>query len=190
MYLWKLIYRGSLVQKKNVKSLFVCGTYFRSWIDRSAIHIGWNFFNKPGLYFTKNISMETESLNIVISLKHTFYADKIHRSTFQKIEGTSIVLLRRTWRPICQKKLLAEVRPIHACLYVTYVIESTLYSCLKWLEISRNSLLETGAKSDCNWIQTYNHLFRSNDWAVLRVLICTVYLTVCSYHIRSKEPYR
>ena len=40
--------------------------------------------------------METESLNIVISLKHTFYADKIHRSTFQKIEDISIVLLRRT----------------------------------------------------------------------------------------------
>ena len=58
--------------------------------------------------------METEGLNIVISLKHTFYADKIHRSTFQKIEDISIVLLRRTWRPICEKKLLAEVQPIHA----------------------------------------------------------------------------
>ena len=47
---------------------------------------------------------------------------------------------------------------------------------------------------DSNGIQTHNHLVRKwtlnhlaklalNDWAVLWVLICTVYLTVCCYHV-------
>ena len=49
--------------------------------------------------------------------------------------------------------------------------------------------------SDYNWTQTQNHLIHKwtlnhlaklgviNDWAVFWVLICTVHLTVCSYHV-------
>ena len=47
--------------------------------------------------------------------------------------------------------------------------------------------------SDCNGTPTYNHFVRKrtlnhlanwpNDWAVFLVLICTVHLTVCCYHI-------
>ena len=47
--------------------------------------------------------------------------------------------------------------------------------------------------SDCNWTWTQNHFIRKetlnlwpswpNDWAVFWVLICTVHLTVCSYHV-------
>ena len=47
---------------------------------------------------------------------------------------------------------------------------------------------------DSNWTRTHNHLVRKrtlnhlpklakNDWAVLWVIICTVYLTVCSCHV-------
>ena len=70
--------------EKKCQSLFVCVTYFRSWIDRSAIHIGWIFFNKPGLYFTKGIPMETESLNIVILLKTHFMQIKSIEVHFKK----------------------------------------------------------------------------------------------------------
>ena len=49
--------------------------------------------------------------------------------------------------------------------------------------------------SDSNWTRIYNHLVRKptlkhltklalNDWALLWVLICTVHLTVCSYHVK------
>ena len=88
------------------------------------------------------------------------------------------------------------------CSYhVTYTFqsESTLYSCLNVKELLARSRREIWSLSDCNWTRTHNHLVRKrtlnhlakkaifffffNDWAVLWVLICTVHLTVYSYHV-------
>ena len=70
----------------------------------------------------------------------------------------------------------------------------------KWLIVDRLTraswclceMLEDGS-SESNEIRTHNHLVRkrtlnhlvklANDWAVLWVLICTVHLTVCYYHV-------
>ena len=66
------------------------------------------------------------------------------------------------------------------------------------------NVLSYSALTVCNGTRTYNHLVCKrtlnhlaklpflNDWAVLGVLICTVHLTVCSYHVtyafQSKSP--
>ena len=82
------------------------------------------------------------------------------------------------------------------CFYhVTYEFESqsTLYSCLNVKELLARSKRHIWRLSDCNGTRTHNHLVRNahstiwpnwpNDWAVLWVLICTVHLIVCFYHV-------
>ena len=43
---------------------------------------------------------------------------------------------------------------------------------------------------DSNKTRTHNHLVRkrTNDWAVLWILICTMHLTVCYYHVTYEFP--
>ena len=80
--------------------------------------------------------------------------------------------------------------------HVTYAFqsESTLYSCLNVKELLARRRCEIWSWSDCNWTRTHNHLIRKrtlnhlaklalNDWAVLWVIICTVYLVVCSWPV-------
>ena len=81
------------------------------------------------------------------------------------------------------------------CSYhVTYVFqsESTLYSCLNVKELLAQSRRIIWSLSDCNLTRTQNHLVNEhstiwpnwpNDWAMLWVLISTVHLTVCYYHV-------
>ena len=71
--------------------------------------------------------------------------------------------------------------------------ESTLYNCMNIKELLARNRYYIWSLSDCSRTRTYNHLVRKwtlnnlvkwpNDWAVLRVLIFTVHLTVCSYHV-------
>ena len=80
--------------------------------------------------------------------------------------------------------------------HVRFQRESTLYSCLNIKELLVRNRRDVWSLSGCNWTQTHNHSVRKqtlnrlaklakfiNDWAVLWVLICTVHLTVCSYHV-------
>ena len=80
------------------------------------------------------------------------------------------------------------------CSYhVTYAFqsESKLYSYLNVKELLAPSRSKIWSLSDCNWTRTHNHLVHKwtlNHLAKLakwssRVLICTVHLTVCSYHV-------
>ena len=72
----------------------------------------------------------------------------------------------------------------------------TLYSCLNFQELLAQNRRHIWNVSDSNWILAHNHLLRKrtlnhlaklayflNDWVVLWVLICTVPLTVCYYHV-------
>ena len=71
--------------------------------------------------------------------------------------------------------------------------ESTLHSYLKVKKPLAWNRRHIWSLSDCNGIRTHNHLVRkqtvnllvklANDSAVLWVLICTVHLTVCLYHV-------
>ena len=71
--------------------------------------------------------------------------------------------------------------------HVTYAFqsESTFYTCLNVKEILAQNRCKIWSLSDCNWTWTHNHFFRkqTNDWAVLWVVIHTMHLTVCSYHV-------
>ena len=81
------------------------------------------------------------------------------------------------------------------CFYhVTYAFysESTLYSCLNVKETLARSRREIWSLSDWNWNrtdnslvhkQTFNHLAKLAK--LLWVLICTVHLTVRSYHVTN-----
>ena len=91
--------------------------------------------------------------------------------------------------------LISTVHLTICSYHVTYILESesSLYSCLNVKELLARSRGEIWSLSECNWTRTHNHLVHkqtlnhlanwSNDWAVLWVLICTVYLTACSYHV-------
>ena len=80
--------------------------------------------------------------------------------------------------------------------HITYVFqsESTLHICLNVKGLLARNRHEIWSLSDCSWAWTHNYLVRKwtlnhlaklalNDWAVLWVLVCTVYLTVCSCHV-------
>ena len=87
--------------------------------------------------------------------------------------------------------------------HATYAFhsESTLYSCLNVKELLVWSRREIWSLSDCNWTQTQNHLVHKrtlnrlaklsflNDCVLLWVLICTVHLTVCFYHVTYASPH-
>ena len=81
------------------------------------------------------------------------------------------------------------------CYYhVTYAFysESRLCSCLNVNEILARNRCNIWSFSGSNEIRTHNQSNRKwtlnhlanwpNDWAVLRVIICTVHLSVCYYH--------
>ena len=79
--------------------------------------------------------------------------------------------------------------------HVTYTFQSwsTLYSSLNVKELLPRSRCKIWELSDCNWTGTQNHLVHkrtlnhlaklANYWVVFWVLICMVYLTVCSRHV-------
>ena len=80
--------------------------------------------------------------------------------------------------------------------HVHFQSESTLYSCLNVKKLLAQSRHKIWSLSDCNWAQTHKPLSLQtntqpfsqislflNDWAMLRVLTCTVHLTVCCYHV-------
>ena len=111
-------------------------------------------------------------------------------------------LLLKHFLCILTKKILGrfKVQNRIVCSYrVTYAFqsESTLYICLNVKELLAQSRREIWSLSDCNWTRTHNQLVRKrtlnhlaklaknflNDWAVVWVLICTVHLIVCSYHV-------
>ena len=91
-----------------------------------------------------------------------------------------------------------SVRCIWLCILVMSRTSFTVnpHSIVVWT--SRNSLLETGAKSEreltATGLESRTTYFLNehstiwpnwpDDWAVFRVLICSVHLTVCSCHIR------
>ena len=74
-----------------------------------------------------------------------------------------------------------------------FLSESTLYSCLNVKEFFAWDRRDIWSLSDSNGIPTQIHLVRkrtkkylaklANDSSVLWVLICTVHLAVCYYHI-------
>ena len=78
-----------------------------------------------------------------------------------------------------------------SCTSFRVSLHSILFLNVK--ELLAQSRLHIWSLSDCNGIRTHNHFVRKrtlnhlanwpNDWAVLWVLICTVYLTVCYYHV-------
>ena len=79
--------------------------------------------------------------------------------------------------------------------HFTYTLqgESTVDSCLNVKEVLVRRRSVMSSLSDCNWTWTQNHLVRQGtlnyltkltiDWALFRVLISTVQLTVYSYHV-------
>ena len=80
--------------------------------------------------------------------------------------------------------------------HVTYAFqsESTLYCCVNVKEVLARSRREIWSLSDCKWTRIQNHLVRKqtppsisphwlNDWALFRLLICTVHLTFYSNHV-------
>ena len=96
----------------------------------------------------------------------------------------------------CIFMLSVSIKVTVCSYHVTCVFqsESTLNSCLnvkKLLALNRHKIWSL---SDCNWIQTQNHLVHKQTlnhlaklakWLsfVLWVLICMVDLTVCYYHV-------
>ena len=87
------------------------------------------------------------------------------------------------------------------CYYhVTYAFQSAsrLYRCLNVTELFSRNRRGIWSLSDCNGTGTHNHLVRkqtlnhlvklTNDWAMLRVLICKVHLIVCYYHVTFVLP--
>ena len=70
-------------------------------------------------------------------------------------------------------------------------VESTLCSCLCVKELLARNKSNVWNSSDCNRIGTHNYLvrkwilkhFSQTNLHVFWVLICTVHLNVCSYHV-------
>ena len=70
-----------------------------------------------------------------------------------------------------------------------FLSESSLYICLNVKKLLARNRRDIWSLSDINGIRTHNHLVckptlkHLADWAVLWLLICTVHLTVCCYHV-------
>ena len=89
---------------------------------------------------------------------------------------------------VCLQLTVCSYHTMHMCQS-----ESTLHSCLNVKEPFALNKRDIWSLSNCNGIGTHNHLVRkqtvnllvklANDSAMLWVLICTVHLTVCSYHV-------
>ena len=121
------------------------------------------------------------------------YWTRTHNHLVHKRTLNHLAKLANDWAVLWV--LICTVHLTVCSYHVTYAFqsESTFYSCLNVKELLARSRREIWSLSDCNWTRTRNHLVHkrtlnhlaklANDWAVLWVLICTVHLTVCSYHV-------
>ena len=154
-----------------------------------SYHVTYAFQSESTLNFKELLARSRRKIYSLSDCNRTqIHSHLVHKRTLNHIANWA-----NDWAVL--RVLISTVHLTICSYHVTYVLEreSSLYSCLNVKELLARSRGEIWSLSECNWTRTHNHLVHKetlnhlanwpNDWAALWVLICTVYLTACSYHV-------
>ena len=123
---------------------------------------------------------------------------KLIPEVIHTIEDIADLTLPRALLPIHQKSWQPSFWEVMDCIllscHVRFRVNPHSIICLNVKEILAQSRRHIWSLNESNEIRTHNHLVHkrtlnclaqlaSNDWAVLWVLISTVHLTLCCYHV-------